>query len=89
MLNLLANVMGVQDIDFEDYAEFSDQYHLTGAQPQQIRQLFSAKLLQHFTKNAGWQVKAAGSRLLIFRPRKQYDPAHLEAFINEALSEQE
>jgi len=51
--------IGMQDIDFEEHADFSDNFVLTGDDEQLVRQFFDNGLLNEFAN-----AKESASRLL-------------------------
>lgn len=57
---------GWDDIDFEAYPAFSDNYHLTGHDPDFIRHHFDENILRFFSKTSGWTVEAANYYLLFY-----------------------
>lgn len=85
VLGLLAGIVGLQDIDFDDYPIFSGKYHLSGHHPDAVRALFTSELPQHFSEQHGVQVQAQQNRLLLLRPGEQCEPDQMEAFIQQAL----
>lgn len=86
LLKVFSNLVWNTDINFDAYPEFSEQYHLSGSNPDAIRQLFTHAVLEHLTSQPGWQIQARENRLLMFRPRGQCSPAKLADFMNEALA---
>lgn len=85
LLTFFSNITGIKDIDFDDYPEFSKQYHLFGWNTQPVRALFDDDLLRHFTGNPGWHLNAANNSLAMFRPGTQIDPSGFDEFIQEAM----
>lgn len=85
VLGLLAGMIGLQDIDFDDYPVFSDAYHLSGHHPEAVRALFTDELLQYFSDQHGLEVRASDNRLVMVRPGERCDPAQLESFVQQAM----
>jgi hypothetical protein len=62
-------VPGREDIAFESHPGFSAAYHLSGADPQAIRQILRDNVLSWFDANPNLFVEGCGERLLTYRPR--------------------
>lgn len=84
LLNMMAGIVGVEDIDFDSHPEFSRRYHLSGQEPESVRQLFQPRLLDFLEQRPGWQVRGERNCLVILRPRQAADAAGMEAFMDEA-----
>lgn len=65
----IVQVFGYDDIDFDEYPEFSDRYLLTGANPNEIRNFFDNEMLEFFEEHQGFQVESRNNNLLIYRER--------------------
>ena len=62
--------IGMQDIDFEEHAEFSDNFVLAGDDEQLVRQFFDNGLLNEFAKRKGVSVESAPGSFIYFRSRR-------------------
>ena len=58
--------LGWEDIDFEQYPIFSNEYHLTGEYKDFIRETFNNHVLKFFSKTSGWSVEAANYYLIFY-----------------------
>lgn len=59
--------LGYEDIDFEDYPEFSENYVLTGESVREIRKFFSHALIVFLEENPGYYVEAQENKILIYQ----------------------
>ncbi len=84
LVSLFSDLLGAQDIDFDEFPVFSQKYHLSGRRPQRVRRFFTPDLLQYFTENTGLEVRADGNRVALVRPGDPCEPEELEAFIERA-----
>lgn len=62
--------LGMQDIDFEEFPEFSDQYVLKGEFESQIRDNFDNELLHFFSINKKYYLEALNYFLIFYRKNK-------------------
>jgi len=82
----VSNAFGMQDIDFEDYPEFSKQYLLQGQNEAAIRQVFNAELLLFFTVHKGLCLETDNNKLLIYRHGKRISPEEIRSFLEKNLA---
>lgn len=81
----IGQVFGYQDIDFEEFPEFSRQYLLRAEDEPAVRRFFSAEALAHFSDHKGICVEAAGGRLIVYRSGKKAAPEVIEDFIRDGV----
>ncbi len=62
--------LGMQDIDFEEYPTFSDQYLLRGADEGFIRSTMSPDLLQFFTLEKYWSLEGVNYFFIFYKWNK-------------------
>jgi hypothetical protein len=84
-LHRLGQVFGYQDIDFEQFPEFSRRYLLRGADEEGIRRVFTPTVLGALEQNPGWSVQARDGTLCAFRAGRRCKPEELPVFLAEAL----
>ena len=65
ILSEIAQVFGMQDIDFADSPDFSDAYRLAGPNESEIRALFATEIRQFFAVTPGQRL-VGGGRFLIW-----------------------
>jgi hypothetical protein len=61
----MANVMGLQDINFSEFPTFSKRYRLLGAMPDRIRAIFQPNVIKFYEREK-LCTEANGSYILIF-----------------------
>lgn len=83
---LLEQIVGIKDIDFDSHKEFSKNYLLTSAWENKTRRFFNRELLDFFTQEKGWQIRAHRDRLLIFLPGKMFGEGNDQEFVDNTLA---
>ncbi len=71
----LLELAGVDDIDFEDYKEFSSRFSLKGPDEKAIRTLFSKDIINFFYKKDIYHLESSGNQLLIFKYLRLASPS--------------
>jgi len=66
-LDLLKELGGAKDIDFEEYPDFSNEYYLAGADEVKVRAFFSEQVIRFFERRKGFYVECKNNVLLIHR----------------------
>lgn len=87
-LDMLKEIGGDKDIDFEGYPVFSDEYFLTGQNEAEVRAFFSDPVLKLFENKKGFNVECRNNVLLIYRKIDLLTTEEIEAsieFINEFM----
>jgi len=85
-LHRIGAKLGMQDIDFEDYPQFSKQYLLEGENEAAIRSFFTPSILDFFTQNKDWNVEGHGQYLVLYKSCVKLEPEEMEPFMKETLS---
>jgi hypothetical protein len=80
-LSRISHVFGLQDIDFDDSADFSKQYQLQGPDEAAIRKLFTPELRRFFESTPQQQVAGGGPWLLWYRHGRLPSTDELDEFI--------
>lgn len=73
-----------QEIVLQDAPGFARHYRLRGEDPQAVRAIFNARVIQFFEANPGIDVEATQDQLLVYRPRKRIKPDQLRDALAEA-----
>lgn len=73
-----------QEIVLQDAPGFSRHYHLRGEDPQAVRAIFNARVIQFFEANPGIDVEATQDLLLVYRPKKRIKSDQLRDALAEA-----
>lgn len=59
--------VGYEDIDFELFPSFSDQFLLLGPNEKDIRSFFTPPIIRYFEENDIYHIESNGEALMIFR----------------------
>jgi hypothetical protein len=81
----IADALGLGDIDFEEFPEFSESYRLKGDDEASIRRTFDEEALHYFTRHPGLHAEGYGRRLIHYRDKRRVDPAEMESFMQQGL----
>lgn len=84
LMSRIGHAFGSQDIDFDEFPIFSDQYQLKGKE-EPVREFFNENILNFFTAMEGWHVEAREGHVLVMRYNKRAKPKDLERFFKDAL----
>jgi hypothetical protein len=76
---------GYQDINFDDYPEFSNRYLLRGPDEKAIRELFTDRVLAFFEGRAGLSTEGGGDRLLFYRHNKRVEPERVRSLLEDGF----
>ncbi len=66
----IGKYLGLEDIDFVEYPEFSDQYWLEGEDEGQIRNAMSDEVLHFFTIEKDWTIEGVNYFMIIYKKEK-------------------
>ncbi|MFM1874323.1 MAG: hypothetical protein RL266_60 [Bacteroidota bacterium] len=62
----LAALAGYDDIDFQNFQDFSSNFRLKGENEQEVREFFTASIIQFLDANLLYRIESSGEQLLIF-----------------------
>jgi hypothetical protein len=77
--------IGLRDLDFADYPEFSRLYYLNAEDEAAVRNLFGADVLRSFESHPGWHVEGNGDTLLVYRDNQTVPLEQLPGFVQTAM----
>ena len=81
----IGSKFGYQDIDFDNFPEFSDKYLLRGENETAVKNLFTSNILRFFQENmTNIYVEAEKNYLIYYRLSRRIKPLELDQFIEEA-----
>lgn len=75
-----------QDIDFEDFPEFSQQYLLQGEDEDYIRHKMTPQVLKYFTVERDWTLEGVNYFMIFYQNRKQMQPNEIRTFYRKGMS---
>ncbi|MCH2182020.1 MAG: hypothetical protein MK108_08450 [Mariniblastus sp.] len=84
ILHKLIGALGVQDIDFEEYPEFSRMFFLQGEDEQGIRDFFDAEWIDFLARFQGYCIEGKDGALIFYRPNKQVHPDQIKEYLSQA-----
>ena len=77
--------LGMQDIDFEEFPEFSDSYLLKGEDEEYIRHTMNEKVLRFFTVEKMWSLEGVGYFMVLYKKNEVVPVREIEKFIDKGL----
>ncbi|MCB0561564.1 MAG: hypothetical protein H6573_03375 [Lewinellaceae bacterium] len=77
--------LGIEDIDFERYPKFSNQYLLKGDDEDYIRASFSDEVLQFFTIEKDWTMEGLNYYLVLYRKNQLLLPSQIINFYKKGM----
>lgn len=82
----IGQAFGYQDIDFDDFPEFSKKYLLRGEDEASIRSLFTQRLIEAYTSGLDCNVEVRSGWLFVYQHKKRIKPQRLQLRIEGAFS---
>lgn len=77
-LHTIGGWLGFEDIDFEDYPEFSDNYYLKGDDEEYIRYSLNEQFLKYFTIEKDWSLEGVNYYMLFYKKNKILTPQEVK-----------
>ena len=78
----LASLAGYDDIDFEEFPEFSDAYYLKGPNEAGIRDLFKPELIEFLTGIGAEHIESTGSQMLVLTKQRLCSEQEILKLVN-------
>ena len=75
--------LGFDDIDIEQYPEFSKKYYLLGKNKDEILSFFTPERIAYLENNSGWTIYAKDNYLAFFKGVNRISANDYENYINE------
>ena len=85
MLDKLASLVGMRDIDFTDDPEFSRRWFLKAHDDEAVRRLFTPRVRGQIVVDRPIHVEAAGQDVVVYRSGKRADPLEIQALLEDAF----
>ncbi len=83
----IGEYLGMQDIDFEAYPDFSRRYLLKGDNEEHIRaSLGNEDFLRFFSIEKNWSLEGCNYFMVFYRRNKILAPAEIEKFVNKGMN---
>jgi hypothetical protein len=77
--SLLYRILGLKHIDFPSHPQFNDAYHLSSLDPDLVRRLFNASVLDAFSGRPGLYVTSSHGDMVIYRKNQINTGEELQA----------
>ena len=74
----IGTYLGMQDIDFEEYPTFSQNYLLQGEDEEYIRATMDDEVLKFFSVEKDWSVEGVNYYLIIYKKNKLLAPRRIK-----------
>jgi hypothetical protein len=81
----IGNLLGMQDIDFEEWPEFSNEFLVQGEE-WRIRRTISEELTRFFLVEKDWCLETVGYFLIFYRSDKIVAPKDLDQLFSKGMS---
>jgi hypothetical protein len=79
--------LGMQDIDFEEFPDFSDRYLLKGEDENRIRQAMGNEaVVRFFMVEKDWCMESVGFFLILYKENALATPAHIKSFYEQGMA---
>jgi hypothetical protein len=70
------------DIDFEEYPEFSNKYQLRGINEKSVRVFFTPDIIELFEKHQIYSIESLGSEIILYRAGKMLNMDEMRNALN-------
>lgn len=81
----IGSLLGMQDIDFEDFEQFSRRYLLQGEDEELVRDMMQEPVLNFFQVERNWSIQGVGYFLVIYRHNHLLSPVSIRDFYRKGL----
>jgi len=85
MFDRVGQMLGLQDIDFEDHLQFSQQFVLQSDMAEVTREFFDTGLLDFFAERPGCSFETRSGSFIVYRPREIVTPDKFQAFFEDGF----
>ena len=86
MFDRAGQMLGLQDIDFEEHLAVSEQFVLQSDMAEQTREFFDNTLLDFFATRSGWSFETQSGSFIVYRPRKLVEPTEFKSVFEDGFS---
>lgn len=85
MFDRVGQMLGLQDIDFEEHLAFSQQFVLQSDMAEQTREFFDSALLDFFAERSGWSFETRSGSFIVYRPKKLVEPTEFKSVFEDGF----
>ena len=86
MFDRVGQMLGLQDIDFEEHLQFSQQFVLQSEMAEATREFFDDGLLDFFAGRPGWSFETRAGSFVVYRPRQLVDPSEFQGAFEDGFA---
>ncbi|PHN02947.1 hypothetical protein [Flavilitoribacter nigricans] len=79
-IHKIGALLGFEDINFEEFPEFSRQYYLKSSDEQYLRASMHDGILRFFSVEKGWRVEGVNYYLIFYKKDVLFPPQEIKAF---------
>ncbi len=84
ILDKLISVLGIKDIEFEDYPEFSRMFFLQSNDEQGVRDFFDSEWIDFLTRFKGFSIEGRDGALIFYKSNKKVHPNQIKEYLSKA-----
>lgn len=81
----IGSLLGFEDINFENYPEFSNQYYLKSTDEEYLRATMHDGILRFFSKEKGWRLEGINYYLIFYRHNVLMPPEKIKQFYDKGM----
>lgn len=85
-LNFIAELLGDQDINFDDHPEFSRTFVVQSHFEEETRQMFDRTLMDFFCQDPELNFESTRTAFLLYRPGQVLSPAQIQGVMTDAYN---
>ena len=86
MFDRVGQMLGLQDIDFEEHLQFSQQFVLQSEMAEATREFFDGGLLDFFAGRPGWSFETRAGSFVVYRPRQLVEPSEFQGAFEDGFA---
>jgi len=81
-IDKIAEVVGVEDINFESHKKFSKNYLVKGLNKNEVIKFFNENVLNFFEANLGYYLVSNGKDLMLHQSHNVLETKEIDALLN-------
>lgn len=85
LLHKIGALLGFEDIDFEEFPEFSRRYRLKGPDESYIRASLNEKVLSFFSEEKNWYLEGINYYMIFYQKHKLLSPEEIRTFYQKGI----
>jgi len=85
ILHKIGSFIGLEDINFKEHPEFSNQYYLKGVDEELIRYTFQEEVLHYFTIEKNWYLEGIRYFFILYKKDFLMQPSQIKHFYSNGM----